>query len=108
LKRIPGERNRAVDIGTIYIYNIPFLGAGTGQASFPLTKYFKEVIAFDPSEGQIKQAIESNKYRNKHRKFRLLFQENLRFEKGIAEKIDLPDKSADLIVSAQGDEDIIL
>jgi len=78
LKRLQGKRDLAIDVG-----------AGTGQASFPLTKYFKEVIAYDPSEGLIKQGKESNTY------------SNLRFEKSSAESIDLPDGSVDLIVSAQ-------
>ncbi len=36
-----GRKELAIDVG-----------AGTGQASVPLTKYFKKVIAYDPSPGK--------------------------------------------------------
>ena len=35
------------------------MGTGTGQAAVPLTKYFKNVIGFDPSAGQLANAVES-------------------------------------------------
>jgi ubiquinone/menaquinone biosynthesis C-methylase UbiE len=50
-----GRKELAVDIG-----------AGTGQASIPLTKIFSKVRAFDPSPGQIEQTkeIKIGKLRN--------------------------------------------
>ena len=29
------------------------MGTGTGQAALPLTKWYKKVIGFDPSPGQL-------------------------------------------------------
>jgi len=62
------------------------IGAGTGQASIPLTKYFKKVLAFDPSPGQLAQAA---------------IAPNLEFKCGTAEKIEVPNESVDLLVAAQ-------
>jgi len=76
LKRHKGNRDLAVDIG-----------AGTGQASVPLTKFFKKVVAFDPSLGQLEQATKEI--------------QNLEFRQGNAFYIDIENSSADLIVSAQ-------
>lgn len=45
LRVVVGKRDLAVDVGT-----------GTGQAAVPLAKYFKNVIGFDPSEGQVANA----------------------------------------------------
>lgn len=70
-----GSRDLAVDIG-----------AGTGQASVVLAKYFKKVIAFDPSPGQLEQASSLP---------------NLQFKQGTADKIDVADESVDLVVAAQ-------
>jgi len=75
IKRHHGKRELAIDVG-----------AGTGQASVPLTKYFNKVIAYDPSPGQLEQSVKAN---------------NLEYIQSIAEKIPLPDKCVDLLVSAQ-------
>jgi len=75
-KRLKGERNLAVDIG-----------AGTGQASIPLTSYFNKVIAIDPSPGMLQQVSS--------------IPNNLEFRQGSAEKIDIATSTVDLIVSAQ-------
>eukprot|EP00026_Physarum_polycephalum_P016109 Phypoly_transcript_16951.p1 GENE.Phypoly_transcript_16951~~Phypoly_transcript_16951.p1 ORF type:complete len:258 (-),score=51.41 Phypoly_transcript_16951:42-815(-) len=70
-----GKRDLAIDVGT-----------GTGQAAVPLTKYFKNVIGFDPSAGQLANAVAT---------------ENLQFKQSPAEKIDLPSESVDLITTSQ-------
>jgi len=75
-KMPPSSKELAIDIG-----------AGTGQATYPFSKYFKRVIGFDPSPGQLVQTTTD--------------QNNVEFKQGTAEKIDLPNESVDLIVSAQ-------
>eukprot|EP01111_Echinosteliopsis_oligospora_P015433 TRINITY_DN6112_c0_g1_i1.p1 TRINITY_DN6112_c0_g1~~TRINITY_DN6112_c0_g1_i1.p1 ORF type:complete len:280 (-),score=57.27 TRINITY_DN6112_c0_g1_i1:102-878(-) len=76
LSHTEGPRNLAIDVG-----------AGNGQATLPLAKYYKKVIGFEPSEGQIK-GIKVDA-------------ENVEFRQSIAEKIDLPSESVDLIITAQ-------
>jgi len=79
LMRVPQENRKvAVDIG-----------AGTGQASIPLCKYFEKVTAYDPSPGMLKEAVEKAKLAN------------LSFHEGTADKIDVADLSVDLVVAAQ-------
>jgi len=73
MKRHQGGRELAVD-----------LGAGTGQASFSLAKLFDRVIATDPSQNVQTSTVA-----------------NLQFFQGTSEKIDLPDGSVDMLVSAQ-------
>ncbi|KAN0015377.1 hypothetical protein ACTFIU_008108 [Dictyostelium citrinum] len=61
------------------------IGCGSGQNSIKLPKIFKKVLAFDPSEGQILSA---------------LTHEHVEYKVGSAEKIDVPDSSADAITAA--------
>ncbi|EGC30324.1 hypothetical protein DICPUDRAFT_157950 [Dictyostelium purpureum] len=68
------KRSLAVDVG-----------CGSGQNSIRLAALFKKVIAFDPSEGQITNAL-------KH--------DNVEYHVGSAEKINVPDDSADLVTVA--------
>ncbi|KAN0037197.1 hypothetical protein ACTFIV_002533 [Dictyostelium citrinum] len=61
------------------------VGCGSGQNSIKLPNIFKKVLAFDPSEGQILSA---------------LTHKNVEYKVGSAEKIDVPDSSADAITAA--------
>ncbi|KAK5577461.1 hypothetical protein RB653_002402 [Dictyostelium firmibasis] len=61
------------------------VGCGSGQNSIKLPKIFKKVLAFDPSEGQILSALKHNQ---------------VEYKVGSAEKIDVPDNSADAISAA--------
>jgi len=65
------------------------IGAGTGQATIPLAKYFNKVIGFDPSPGQLTQTDATSTGGK------------VEFREGNAEHVNLPDKSCDLIVTAQ-------
>ncbi|KAM9969545.1 hypothetical protein ACTFIR_001381 [Dictyostelium discoideum] len=60
-------------------------GCGSGQATVKLAKYFKKVIGFEPSQGQIENAVKT---------------ENVDFRLSPAEKIELPSGSVDLITVA--------
>lgn len=62
------------------------VGCGNGQAAVMLSKHFKKVYATDPSEAQIKNAFTCD---------RVIYS----IER--AENCSLPNKSVDLIVSAQ-------
>jgi SAM-dependent methyltransferase len=62
------------------------VGCGTGQLSGPLAAIFEKVTAIDPSNSQI-----ANTKAHPRIEYRV----------GTAEKIDLPDHSADLVVAAQ-------
>ncbi|KAM9986958.1 hypothetical protein ACTFIY_011383 [Dictyostelium cf. discoideum] len=62
------------------------IGAGSGQATVKLAKYFKKVIGFEPSQGQIENAEKAD---------------NVEYRLSAAEKIDLPSGSVDLITVAQ-------
>jgi len=74
MRRHKGGIHLAVDVG-----------AGTGQASIPLTQYFDKVIAVDPS-----QTVDTSQ------------SEKLEFRRSVAEQIDfIPDAAVDLIVSAE-------
>ncbi|KAM9986980.1 hypothetical protein ACTFIY_011384 [Dictyostelium cf. discoideum] len=61
------------------------IGAGSGQATVKLAKYFKKVIGFDQSENQLKLAEKAD---------------NVEYRLSAAEKIDLPSGSVDLITVA--------
>lgn len=60
-------------------------GTGNGQAAIPLSRYFNRVIAIDSNENQLEEAV---------------LCKNIEYKKSPAEKIDLLDASADLIVAA--------
>ncbi|KAN0039505.1 hypothetical protein ACTA71_007294 [Dictyostelium dimigraforme] len=62
------------------------IGCGSGQATVRLADYFKKVIGFEPSQGQIDNAEKV---------------ENVEYRLSAAEKIDLPSGSVDLITVAQ-------
>ncbi|XP_015792500.1 putative methyltransferase DDB_G0268948 [Tetranychus urticae] len=66
--------SRAVDVG-----------CGSGQATFKLADYFDQVIGYDISVPQIKEAIERNKF------------DNVTFKISPGEEIDLEDNSVQLI-----------
>ncbi len=61
-------------------------GCGNGQAAVKLAKYFKKVFATDPSEAQIKNAFTCDR---------------VVYSVESAEKCSLPNKTTDMIVSAQ-------
>lgn len=61
-------------------------GTGNGQAAVELARHFKEVIATDPSEKQIKNAVAHPK---------------VRYRVEPAEKTSLEAKSVDLVTAAQ-------
>ncbi|KAN0039503.1 hypothetical protein ACTA71_007292 [Dictyostelium dimigraforme] len=61
------------------------IGCGSGQATVKLSKYFKKVIGYEPSENQLKHAEKV---------------ENVEYRLSAAEKIDLPSGSVDLITVA--------
>lgn len=61
-------------------------GTGNGQAAIGLTKYYKKVIAMDPSEEQIKNGLSHPR---------------ITYKKGIAEQSGLESSSVDLITVAQ-------
>ncbi|KAN0034443.1 hypothetical protein ACTFIV_000956 [Dictyostelium citrinum] len=61
------------------------VGAGSGQATVKLAKYFKKVIGFEPSEYQLKHAEPTD---------------TVEYRLSAAEKIDLPSGSVDLITVA--------
>lgn len=61
-------------------------GTGNGQAAVSLARYFQRVIAFDTSAEQIALALP---------------QDNVYYIQSTAEKIDVPDNSLDLVISAQ-------
>ena len=63
------------------------IGCGSGQSTNLFQPYFKQIIATDVSDEQLKQAQLQNKFGN------------IRYEHGSAEKIEVEDKSVDLIVS---------
>ena len=63
------------------------IGCGSGQSTNLFQPYFKEIIGTDVSDEQLKQAKSQNKF------------ENIRYKHGRAEKIEVDDKSVDLIVS---------
>lgn len=60
-------------------------GTGNGQAALPLSKLFQRVIATDPSQQQISNAIKAD---------------NIEYRVATAEESGLPDKSVDLITVA--------
>lgn len=62
------------------------VGTGNGQAAVELAKFFKKVIATDPSEAQINSAVAKD---------------NIEYLVCPAEKSPLPDNSIDLITVAQ-------
>ncbi|EGC30491.1 hypothetical protein DICPUDRAFT_157783 [Dictyostelium purpureum] len=62
------------------------IGCGSGQATVRLSEYFKKVIGYEPSEGQIQHAEPAK---------------NVEYKVSTAEKIDLPNESVDLITVAQ-------
>jgi len=69
------------------------IGCGSGQASYPLTKYFKKVIGTDLSQTMINAANNEIKPENKDKiKFIQSQAENLNFAK---------DSSVDLVTAAQ-------
>jgi len=82
-----GKRDLAIDVGT-----------GTGQAAVPLTKFYKNVIGFDPSAGQLANASASKETKGDSGSQR---EANLKFVQSPAEKIDLPDGTVDLVTTAQ-------
>lgn len=62
------------------------VGCGTGQLSVLLAEHFDHVVGCDASADQLANATKRS---------------NINYKTGSAEKIDLPDNSADLIVAAQ-------
>ncbi|KAH3673588.1 hypothetical protein WICMUC_003585 [Wickerhamomyces mucosus] len=69
------------------------LGSGTGQATYPLTKYFKKVIGTDLSSTMIATA---------NSKITEEFKDKIEFKVSPAEESPfLPDQSVDLITAAQ-------
>lgn len=60
-------------------------GAGNGQASFELAKYFDQVVAIDVGQNQLEQAKRLP---------------NIQYHQMSAEKINFPDNHFDLIVAA--------
>lgn len=64
-------------------------GCGSGQASVPLSRFFRRISAFDASENQI--AVARRKPHPSH----------LRYRVGRAEQMELEDGCADLLLAAQ-------
>jgi ubiquinone/menaquinone biosynthesis C-methylase UbiE len=64
-------------------------GTGTGQAAHSLGKHFSLVVAIDPSQEQLTEAIATTKMKN------------VNYLRGKAEIIPLPDQSVDLVAAAQ-------
>jgi SAM-dependent methyltransferase len=62
------------------------VGCGTGQFTCQLAAHFEKVVGTDPSAAQVDNAKPHD---------------HVRYEIGPAERIDLPDGSADLITAAQ-------
>ncbi|KYQ96855.1 putative SAM dependent methyltransferase [Tieghemostelium lacteum] len=61
------------------------VACGSGQASIGMSKLFKKVIGLEPSEGQLKNAIECP---------------NVEYRQSTAESINLPNESVDCITVA--------
>eukprot|EP01132_Coremiostelium_polycephalum_P009378 gene9378-11520_t len=72
---LQGDRKLAIDIG-----------CGNGQATVEIAKFFEKAIGFEPSEGQIKNAMPGP---------------NIEYRQSPAEIIDLPPESVDLVTVAQ-------
>ena len=77
-----GSRALAVDIG-----------CGTGQSTFILSEYFDRVLGVDVSESQIKEARRASENNSKAK--------NVEFRVGSDSKLDLGDRSVDLVTSCQ-------
>ena len=65
------------------------IGSGTGASTFYLAEYAKSVIGIEPEKAMIDKA---------EKKAKELGVQNVRFIEGIAQKIPLPDNSADVVV----------
>lgn len=61
-------------------------GTGNGQAAFGLTPYFDRIIATDPSQSQLDQAVKNSK---------------ILYQKASCEKTDIQARSIDLVTVAQ-------